>query len=243
MGFADLLRSYREHAGLRKTDLAKKLSVSFTAVHNWESGKNPPPPERVTEIIKLLGIHGKEAEDLLNSAIEERMNPNEGARFRSLRQQNEALECEKESLRRAIEERMAESDLPFYRSIPSDEPDGTESPHIKEKQSSYSSGSKTRYVLEITEPLPAQPVEKSIYRDDHVLVEEIDDLDPAPYDQRLCIVALDGKRLVRQIRVMTEGKSKTIILKGSEGVEERFLLGERDFRIAGLVLRLVDRAL
>lgn len=49
------IRNYREAAGLRQSDLAKKLDVDQTAVSNWELGKTKPLRKYHKKLAKLLG--------------------------------------------------------------------------------------------------------------------------------------------------------------------------------------------
>lgn len=49
------IRIYREAAGLRQSDLAKKLDVDQTAVSNWELGKSKPLRKYHKKLAKLLG--------------------------------------------------------------------------------------------------------------------------------------------------------------------------------------------
>lgn len=48
------IRKYREAAGLRQSDLAKKLDVDQTAVSNWELGKTKPLRKYHKKLSKLL---------------------------------------------------------------------------------------------------------------------------------------------------------------------------------------------
>jgi len=49
------IRFYREKAGLRQEDLAKKLDVDQTAVSNWELGKSKPLRKYHKKLAKILG--------------------------------------------------------------------------------------------------------------------------------------------------------------------------------------------
>jgi len=59
---------YREAAGLRQSDLAKKLDVDQTAVSNWELGKTRPLRKYHKKLARLLGCT---VEQLLDSDAEE----------------------------------------------------------------------------------------------------------------------------------------------------------------------------
>ena len=61
------IRSFREAAGLRQSDLAKKLDVDQTAVSNWELGKAKPLRKYHKKLAKLLNCT---VEELL--AVEEK---------------------------------------------------------------------------------------------------------------------------------------------------------------------------
>lgn len=60
------IRFYRERAGLRQEDLAKKLAVDQTAVSNWELGKAKPLKKYHKKLARILkcsvdDLFGKEA--------------------------------------------------------------------------------------------------------------------------------------------------------------------------------------
>ena len=48
------IRIYRERAGLRQSDLAKKLDVDQTAVSNWELGKAKPLRKYHKKLARIL---------------------------------------------------------------------------------------------------------------------------------------------------------------------------------------------
>lgn len=50
------LREYREKAGLRQIDVAKKLNVDQAAVSKWESGENRISRKYHKKLAKLYGI-------------------------------------------------------------------------------------------------------------------------------------------------------------------------------------------
>lgn len=62
------IRIYREAAGLRQCDLAKKLDVDQTAVSNWELGKTKPLRKYHKKLARLLNCS---VEDLLAPETEE----------------------------------------------------------------------------------------------------------------------------------------------------------------------------
>ena len=49
------IRIYREAAGLRQADVAKKLDVDQTAVSNWELGKTKPLRKYHKKLAKMFG--------------------------------------------------------------------------------------------------------------------------------------------------------------------------------------------
>lgn len=61
------LREYREKAGLRQIDVAKKLNVDQAAVSKWESGEN-----RISRKYhkKLARLYGVTVDDLLSKTEE-----------------------------------------------------------------------------------------------------------------------------------------------------------------------------
>lgn len=50
------LREYREKAGLRQVDVAKKLNVDQTAISKWESGDNRISRKYHKKLAKLYGM-------------------------------------------------------------------------------------------------------------------------------------------------------------------------------------------
>jgi transcriptional regulator with XRE-family HTH domain len=238
MAFADLLTKYRKRAGVTKTSLARAIGVTFTAVHAWESGKTPPPPERIKEIAKIVSVPKEEVGAFHCAAAMERAKPETAEIIGDLQRQLGRMRHAKEYI-------GEEAGLPVYRSIPDPEP--ARRPRkgggIGEQPPAYQSAMPARFVLEVSEPLLAQTPERSLFPGDQVIVEKADASDPRPYDQRLCVVFLDGRPLLRQVRVQSSGKATVVMLRGGEGTEETVILGQGDFRIVGVVVRLISRAL
>lgn len=50
------LREYREKAGLRQVDVAKKMNVDQAAVSKWESGENGISRKYHKKLAKLYGV-------------------------------------------------------------------------------------------------------------------------------------------------------------------------------------------
>lgn len=50
------LREYREKAGLRQIDVAKKMNVDQAAVSKWESGENRISKKYHKRLARLYGI-------------------------------------------------------------------------------------------------------------------------------------------------------------------------------------------
>lgn len=61
------LREYREKAGLRQVDVAKKLNVDQTAISKWESGDNRISRKYHKKLAKLYGVT---VDELLSEAEE-----------------------------------------------------------------------------------------------------------------------------------------------------------------------------
>ena len=61
------LREYRERAGLRQVDVAKKLNVDQTAISKWESGDNRISRKYHKKLAKLYGVT---VDELLSEAEE-----------------------------------------------------------------------------------------------------------------------------------------------------------------------------
>ena len=50
------LREYREKAGLRQVDVAKKLNVDQAAVSKWENGENQISRKYHRKLARLYGV-------------------------------------------------------------------------------------------------------------------------------------------------------------------------------------------
>lgn len=50
------LREYRERAGLRQVDVAKKMNVEQTSVSKWETGVAKPNRKLHKKLAKLYGV-------------------------------------------------------------------------------------------------------------------------------------------------------------------------------------------
>jgi hypothetical protein len=81
--------------------------------------------------------------------------------------------------------------------------------------------------------------------DDLVLIEHVEGRDLREYDNRICAVLLDGQSTLKRVLVKQRHGATRIILRGDRPgyPEESFLLGERDFAIQGVALKVLDRDL
>lgn len=61
------LREYREKAGLRQVDVAKRLNVDQTTISKWESGDNRISRKYHKKLAKLYGVT---VDELLSEAEE-----------------------------------------------------------------------------------------------------------------------------------------------------------------------------
>lgn len=74
MRFAQLLERFRDRAGFRKVELARKLGVTDGYIRNLESSRQKPPTaERVQSLIKILDLSNKEAAEFKQAATIERI--------------------------------------------------------------------------------------------------------------------------------------------------------------------------
>ena len=60
MEFGEQMIQWREASGLTRKEFARKLSVSLTAVKNWETGHSTPKLTKYSEIAKVLAIDVRE---------------------------------------------------------------------------------------------------------------------------------------------------------------------------------------
>jgi SOS-response transcriptional repressor LexA len=72
--FNKTLTLYREKAGIKKVDLARKVDVSLTYISSLESGKQKPPTRETCEkIAEALCLNDHETKELMGLAVMERM--------------------------------------------------------------------------------------------------------------------------------------------------------------------------
>jgi transcriptional regulator with XRE-family HTH domain len=58
----------RKEAQLSQRKLAAELGRDNATVSRWESGERPPSPQQVSEILRILGVTGERAADLIDMA-------------------------------------------------------------------------------------------------------------------------------------------------------------------------------
>jgi len=74
--FGERMTQWREKAGLTRKEFSRKLSVSMTAVKNWETDHSTPKLTKYSEIARVLGINVREmglVDDLDMSRIGDRI--------------------------------------------------------------------------------------------------------------------------------------------------------------------------
>jgi len=229
--FSRLLRRYRQSRGLPKSRLAEKIGVSPVTYHYWETGKyKPPPPHRLRAICDALRLTKAERARLLDLAARERLNPEALAYVRSL-QAGRNHDTPQPLRTRAV---------PLYGRIPAGKPEPVEAvaetfdvlEHLARPD---------RYVLRVQ----GDSMDPTIRDEDLILVQYVEAPDLARCDNQVCVVLLDGDSTLKRVQVQRVNGHTIIILKGDrpEHPTETFVLGTRDFKIQGIVLRIVDRAL
>ena len=72
--FSKFLKEKRTAANLTQGDLSELADVSVTTVQNWESGKNKPTKDHLSDLAKHLGIETVELEAALNDDGEDFSN-------------------------------------------------------------------------------------------------------------------------------------------------------------------------
>lgn len=78
MKFGQTLTYYREREKFNKRQLALKLGVKAPYISGIEKGYyNPPTPERLEELCKILRLNDKEKKALFELAYEERKKPSD----------------------------------------------------------------------------------------------------------------------------------------------------------------------
>ena len=65
------------------------------------------------------------------------------------------------------------------------------------------------------------------------------------YDNQICAVLLEGDSCLKRVQIRKAAKETVVILKGDRAdyPTDTFLLGEREFRIQGVVIAIVERVL
>jgi SOS-response transcriptional repressor LexA len=72
--FNKTLSLYRQRAGIKKVDLARKVDVSLTYIANLESGRQKPPTqETCARIAEALCLNDEESKELQELAVFERL--------------------------------------------------------------------------------------------------------------------------------------------------------------------------
>ncbi len=232
--FSSLLKRFRTRARASKTDLAKRLGVTFTTVHNWEEGRDkPPPPERVKEIGKALDLGPGEARQLQDAATLGRASPEVIAMIRRVRtKEGRDHDAPQPERRRAV---------PLYGDIPAGPPvQADQAVELYEVLDHLARPG--RYVLRVK----GDSMAPTLLPDDLVLMEYVSEPDLNRLNNRVCAVLLDGESTLKRVQVQQiDHDHQVVILKGDrvDYPTESFLLGKRDFEIRGVVLRIVDRRL
>ncbi|MBF0331930.1 MAG: helix-turn-helix domain-containing protein [Candidatus Omnitrophica bacterium] len=68
--FNKMLTNYRERAGIKKTDLARKIDVSLTYIVSLESGRQKPPTRQICErLADALALSDLERNELIELAV------------------------------------------------------------------------------------------------------------------------------------------------------------------------------
>jgi len=232
--FSSLLKRLRTRAGISKTELARRLGVTFTTVHNWEEGNDrPPPPERVKAIAKALGLNPEDAARLQDAATLGRASPEILAMLRRIRtREGRDHDAPQPERRRAV---------PLYGEIPAGppvEPDQA----VELYQVLEHLARPGRYVLRVK----GDSMAPTLLPDDLVLMEYVSEPDLNRLNNRICAVLLEGESTLKRLQVQRiDGGHTVVILKGDRAdyPTESFVLGKRDFQVLGVVLRIVDRRL
>lgn len=71
--FAKNLKRFRKRKGLSQAELARRLNYGYTAIANYESGRNEPSFDTLIELAEILGITVDELLGVPFRAEEQRM--------------------------------------------------------------------------------------------------------------------------------------------------------------------------
>ena len=231
--FRRLLKRARERARLTKSEFARRLDVTFTTVHDWEAGKSRPPPlERVTAIVKVLGIERGDAALVQRAATIERASPESAALIRRLQAQRTLdHDSPRPEQRRSV---------PLYGDVPAGPPVApAEAIEVYPVLAHLAKAN--RYVLRVMGDSMAPTLQPG----DLVVMEYVDQPNLAKLNNRICAVMLDGDSTLKRIQIQKAGQHTVIILKGDRAdyPTESFVLGRRDFEIQGVAVAIVERKL
>ncbi len=232
--FSNLLNRLRDRVNITKTDLARLLGVTFTTVHNWEEGRDkPPPPDRVKMISNVLKLTPAEARQLQDAATFGRASPEVIAMIRRVQSREGRNHDAPQPERRMV--------VPLYGDIPAGPPVAVaEAAEVYEVLAHLARPG--RYVLRVK----GDSMAPTLFPDDLVLMEYVSEPEINRLDNRICAVLLDGESTLKRVQIQKiDEEHLVVILKGDRAdyPTESFLLGKRELEICGVALRIVDRKL
>lgn len=229
---AVMLKRYRERARWTKVKLAEKLGLSSGSVSGWETGRKIPMPERITQIAKLLNLSLEEIHRLRARAAYERMEEDG-------RQMVERVQLEGTPVNHDQPQPELHAVLPLYGDIPAGPPAA-----VDQAEEVYAVlqhlAKRNRYVLRVK----GESMSDRLHDGDLVVVEYVEEANPAKYENKACVVLLDGQSMLKFVEITQADRDVTVVtLKGGKGdyPSTTFVLGKRDFRIQGVVVELVSR--
>ncbi len=68
---SELIRTWREDAGITQETLSDAIGVSRTLIASWEQGRGAPRTAQVWPLVSALGLSTRERDELLKAAHED----------------------------------------------------------------------------------------------------------------------------------------------------------------------------
>ncbi len=231
--FGKLLMGYRTRIHRSKVALADDIGTSATALYNWETGKEIPPPlTRVRSIAVALGLNDADAGALLHAAATGRESPESLSLL--------ATALKKPSRNPGAPQLERRKSVPLYGDIPAGPPESVAQASEVYEVLSHQAG-QNRYVLRVN----GDSMMGDLRDGDLLLMEYVSDPQIEHYNNRICAVLLDGESTLKRVQCHTAGEHTIVILKGDrpDYPTDTFVLGEREFAIQGVALEIVSRKL
>ena len=243
--FAARVARLKQLLGVTDSVLAARAGISVSALRNYMKGRSAPRRNMLTLMAQGWGVTVESLTDphaMLEKGGEER----EFSLTEKQRVLRELLsELESIPPQRGNNHDRAQSyqtaPLPLYGSIPAGPPCGAD--EAKEVYHVLTHlATENRYVLRVQGDSMTAGM-SSLQDGDLVLIEHVETRDLEQFNNRVCVVLVDGENSIKRVQLKRAGSHAIVILKGDrpDYPTDTFLLTEREFEVQGIVLKIVDR--